>query len=376
MLVLCFGVSTKAQTLSLQEIKQISDKQFECQSEGNTYEVYLFSENGKRQVATQENGLVWAGAGNGDTIASGDFKIAYTLKGSQSYKTYNLSKDLGDGITLNMTQKYISVIDNRKQGIADFLTIYMPQGSSNGYLFVYAIHNGTLQIIPFFNGNQSNEYAWIMRNENNEKVIAFSSIGNLKYKSVYYDNTQLGGYYMSIYKYNSQTKRLEQSGETTRWLDNKYCKAYPFTKPYAITNQEAKELVISAHLWLMDCLTAIDTSKKGEDWFYPSIYPSKKSLECSLGVYWSSDYIKKLLSKYSSNFIEKSDCLYIVSGDFGLYYDLDTAKLIKVEDYGNKKKVFLKAKSQGDEQMKTLTYMIVFTNHGWVLQDGGSDPFL
>ena len=95
----------------------------------------------------------------------------------------------------------------------------------------------------------------------------------------------------------------------------------------------------------------------------------------ALEAYWSKEYVQKILQKYRANLKETKEGLYISLGDFGYYYNLYEAVIIKVEDYGStKKKVYLKAESEGEGEEKILTYILVFTNHGWVLQDGGSDP--
>ncbi|MBP3886177.1 MAG: hypothetical protein J6F30_00775 [Cellulosilyticum sp.] len=374
-LLILFAVNSKAQTLDLQEIKQLSYKQFELQSGNSTYEAYLFAEGGKKQVVSQENGLSWAGADIGDTIVSGDLKIAYGLKGSNQYKVFDLFT--GDSeTTLNMTRNYINVMSNNSQGISDFLTIYQPHGSSNGDLFVYTIDNRSMKKVQFLRNNKIFDSKEVLRGNTDEDRVEFSGLGGLKFKSISFNNAELCGYYMEIYRYNPKTIRLEQSGDAIRCLYLDQCKGYPYTKPYPITDKEAKELIVSAYSWLQECLTAFESTVPDDNWLCPSIYPDTKSLEMALEIYWSKDYTQKLLGKYKNNFVEKAGKLYIVLGDFGLHYYLEDSEIIKVEDYGNKKKIFLKARREGEEIRDTITFIIVFTNRGWVLQDGGSDPLL
>ena len=362
-LMLAMAVSATAYAeeaaINMQQIQTNGLKKIEMNSDGKPYEVYLSSDQLGNQGEKMTEG------------AKGTLKLVYALKGSQEYKACDLTEISKEMIKPGTEGEYIKVLSNKEQGMSDFLTIYVPQSATNGSLYIYEIVDGEMQAVPVLAGDKTLSSIDTMLNA--DHTAEFTAIGNSKYKGVSYSSTDVKGYYMNIYKYNPTKKALEVTGRTTRWLDDRY-KDYPFAKPYTLTQKEIKDIIVNGHAALAQAISYTG-KEKVVDGRFKTKFANKEAFAIAEETYWSPEYIQQLFKKYGDMFKETEDGLYIGLGDIGAYFNLQKGTITKVKDFGNKKKVFMKVYDY-EGKTRNITFTLAFTNHGWILQGGGSNPML
>lgn len=190
-------------TISLAQVKKIAYRRYELQDgNGKTYDVYIYSDSGKKQKATWDNGLVWAGAGEGDLLVTGKFKFAYGLQGSTTLNIYTLPELPGEQ-TLNLTRPYLKTIHSIESGISDFATVFIPECSAGGELYCYAIINGKLKPVTFQDDEGKSEYIWVMGGPN-----YFQPLGTGQFRSIEFYNVGDYAYGLFTWEYNKANNTM------------------------------------------------------------------------------------------------------------------------------------------------------------------------
>lgn len=128
---------------ALQNIKAISYFQGQMRdANGSKYEVYLFSEDAKKETVSNEK--TWVGALEGEAVLSGNMKIAYKAKNSNYFKTFTVGNK-----TLNISRELIRIINNNYNAKRDFLMISEVDGSQGSRITLYQIKNGSMENMIF-----------------------------------------------------------------------------------------------------------------------------------------------------------------------------------------------------------------------------------
>lgn len=280
------------------------------------------------------------------------------------------------------TVEQIKMIDNSAEGIPNFLIEYYEEGVTK----IYIIINGELKELE-----DKSLYRW----------VDIVSLGNLKFRFTgkpgygeWSITCEFPGTYMIIYKYDPQKQEFVRTSDMIRFTTDHY-QDYPFSKPYAITNQEVIDIINGAYECLHDCFYHRDYFFGGGEveGMELSYFYNKKEFITMLETYWSPEAANHIMNSYSHYWKEikgiydnrdlfiRSDIrennafkpyLNIIKYDPVNPNSLNIQRtLVKVEDYSDNLKKVYTTETDANGKTTNKSYLLKFCDRGWVVHQDG-----
>lgn len=146
--VLTLNIKNEA---DLNKIKKMGLYRFQLKDNiGEKYDVYIYQINSKMQVASYEDGTVWAGADEGDVLYNGIIKIEYSKIGSSevnvvTHKSRYWEEEKVENQIVNMDRSLIKNIGNKYKDEPDILLIGNVLCSNASSIDIYYMYDGILK---------------------------------------------------------------------------------------------------------------------------------------------------------------------------------------------------------------------------------------